>query len=91
MVNKGSYLLIEVDRSVAKCDAITETVFTCSSTKLAIQSDILSFGMGVKPWRLQVDAEWGSGRPSLYTRSIVGQCVVLPVGHRAGLQSGICP
>lgn len=83
-------LLIEMHRPMAERDAITEAVLASGSAKLPIQPDILAFGMGVKAGWLHIDTNWRSRRPPLHTCPIVRQGVVLPVGHRAGLQSRIC-
>lgn len=83
-------LLIKMHRPVAECDAVTEAVFASGSAKLPIQPDILAFGVGVKAGRLHIDTNRMSRRPPLHSCPIVRQGVVLPVGHRAGLQSRIC-
>lgn len=83
-------LLIEVDRPVAESDAITEAVLARGTAKLPVQPDVLAFGVGVKAGRLHIDADRSGRRSSLHTCPVVGQGVVLPAGHRTGLQSRIC-
>lgn len=89
MIELKTNLLIEVDRPVDESDAITEAVLACGAAKLPIQPDVLALGVGVKAGGLHADADRSSGRSPLHTCPIVRQSVVLPVGHRAGLQSRI--
>lgn len=83
-------LLVEVDGSVAKCDAVTEAVLACGTAKLPIQPDVLAFGVGVEAGGVHIDIDRRGRGPSLHAGPIVGQVVVLPADHWSWLQGCIC-
>lgn len=82
-------LFIEMHRPVAEGDAVTEAVLARRTPKLSVYPDVLAFGVGVEAKWLHIDADRkGRGSP-LDTCPVVRQAIILPVDHRAWLQSCI--
>lgn len=76
-------------RPVAEGDAVAEAVLARRTPKLPVHPDVLAFGVGVEAKWLHIDADRkGRGSP-LDTCPVVRQAIILPVDHRAWLQSCI--
>lgn len=82
-------LFIEMERPVAEGDAVTEAVLARRTPKLPVKPNVLAFGVGVEAWRVHIDADRKGRGPSVDPRAIIRQAIILPVDHRAWLQSCI--
>lgn len=72
---------------VAEGDAVTEAVLAGRTPKLPVQPDVLAFGVGVEARWVHIDADRKGRGSSLDSRPIIRQAIILPVDHRAWLQS----
>lgn len=77
-------------RPVAECDAVTEAVLARGTPKLPVEPDVLAFDVGVEARWVHIDADRKGRGSSLDSRPIIWQAIILPVDHRAWLQSCIC-
>lgn len=82
-------LFIEMDGPVAEGDAVTEAVLARRTPKLPVEPDVLAFGVGVEARWVHIDADRKGRGSSLDTCPIIRQAIILPVDHRAWLQSCI--
>lgn len=78
-----------MDRPVAEGDAVTEAVFARRTPKLPVEPNVLALGVGVEARWVHVDADRKGRGPPLHTCPIIRQAIILPVDHRAWLQSCI--
>lgn len=78
-----------MDRPVAEGDAVTEAVLAHRTPKLPVEPDVLAFGVGVEARWVHIDADRKGRGSSLDTHPIIRQAIILPVDHRAWLQSCI--
>lgn len=82
-------LFIEMHRPVTEGDAIAEAVLARRTPKLSVYPDVLAFGVGVEAKWLHIDADRNGRGSPLDTCPVVRQAIILPVDHRAWLQSCI--
>lgn len=79
-----AHLLVQVDGPVGEGDAVAEAVPARGLARVRIQPHVLALGLRVEARRLRD----GQHRASLM--AAVGQAVVGPAGHRAGLVARVC-
>lgn len=78
-----------MDGPVAEGDAVTEAVFARGASELPVEPDVLAFGVGVEASWVRIDAGRKGRGSSLDSSPVIRQAIILPVDHRAWLQSCI--